>query len=132
MQVITEAELLTRIRSFLERHDMAPTTFGRKATGEPQLISSLEGGRSPSLKIVQRVMAFMDESDSKLRANPPPLELTSPPGEVEIELPFVQAPVNPTGASSPTSSPTNARPQPSAASGSSPTSSCSADEAEAA
>lgn len=65
MDIPTEAELLDHIRVFLDRHDMAPTTFGRRATGEPQLISSIESGRSPSLKVVQRVMAFMAECDAE-------------------------------------------------------------------
>jgi hypothetical protein len=128
MQVITEAELIARIRSFLERHDMAPTTFGRKATGEPQIISSIEGGRSPSLKVVQRIIAFMDETDArarlheKLSADPPP------PGDREDDqLPFSKAPVSPTGDISRTSSSTSAPQRPSAVSGSSPKSSCSGD-----
>lgn len=64
MQIPTEAELLDRIRAFLDRHEMAPTRFGREATGEPQLISSIEAGRSPSLKVVQRIAAFMAERDA--------------------------------------------------------------------
>lgn len=64
MDIPTEAELLDHIRAFLDRHEMAPTTFGRRATGEPQLISSIESGRSPSLKVVQRVMAFIEECDA--------------------------------------------------------------------
>jgi hypothetical protein len=64
MEIPTEAELLERIRAFLERHKMAPTRFGREATGEPQLITSIEAGRSPSLKVVQRIAAFMAERDA--------------------------------------------------------------------
>jgi hypothetical protein len=115
MPVITETELLQRIDAFLERHQMAPTTFGRKATGEPQLISSIRNGRSPSLNVVNRVIAFMDEQDAELKRNPPPLELTPPPAEeVELDLPFRQAPA--TGASSPTCSSTTEQPAPPAAS----------------
>lgn len=70
MDIPTEAELLTRIRAFLDRHDMAPTRFGREATGEPQLISSIESGRSPSLKVVQRVMQFMADRDAETEQKP--------------------------------------------------------------
>jgi hypothetical protein len=71
MDIPTEADLLRRIREFLDRHGMAPTRFGREATGEPQLISSIENGRSPSLKVVQRVLAFMAERDADLDAQKP-------------------------------------------------------------
>lgn len=66
MDIPTEAELLVKVRAFLERHDMAPTRFGREATGEPQLIDSIERGRSPSLKTAQRIAAFMAEKDAEL------------------------------------------------------------------
>ena len=124
MQVINETELLQRIDGFLERHAMAPTTFGRKATGEPQLIDSIRKGRSPSLKVVNRLVAFIDETDAEaeLRAK---LAAEPPLSEEDTELPFSPAPVNPTGASSPTSSPTTGHPLPSEARDSSPTSSCS-------
>jgi hypothetical protein len=117
MKVITETELLERIRSFLERHKMAPTTFGRNATGEPQLISSIEGGRSPSLKVVGRVVAYMEQQDkARIATFAPP-----PPGDGDDQLPFGAAPVNPTGASSPISSATIAQRQPPVANGSCPT-----------
>lgn len=129
MQVITEIELLQRIDAFLERHEMAPTTFGRLANNEQQLIDSIRKGRSPSLKVTHRVVAFMERKDAEAKLNPPPLELTPPPAdEVELDLPFRPAPA--TGASSPISSPTSGHPQPSAASGSCP--SCSDPERDAA
>jgi hypothetical protein len=110
MQVITETELLERIQAFRERHEMSPTTFGRKATGNANLIRELEDGRSPSLRTVQRIVGFMAEADAEalLRAKldaPPPLA-----EEGERELPFSSAPVSRTGASSLTSSSTSAQP----------------------
>lgn len=65
MDIPTDDELIARIKAFLDRHGMAPTRFGREATGEPQLISSIEAGRSPSLKLLQRIAAFMAEQDAK-------------------------------------------------------------------
>jgi hypothetical protein len=62
----TEADLLDRIRAFLARHDMAPTRFGREASGEAQLITSIERGRSPSLKVVHKIITYMAEQDAKL------------------------------------------------------------------
>jgi hypothetical protein len=65
MQIPTDAELLGSINAFIVRHDMAPTRFGREATGEPQLIASIEGGRSPSLKVLQKIAAFMARYDAE-------------------------------------------------------------------
>lgn len=118
MQVITEAELLSRIDTFLDRHDMAPTTFGRKATGEPQLIDSIRKGRSPSLKVVNRVIEFMDRTDEEA-ATRAKLSAPLPPSEEEEQpLPFSTAPVSPTGGSSPICSQTAERPRPPEASAS--------------
>lgn len=66
MDIPTEAQLLERISDFLIRHKMAPTRFGRDATGEPQLIKSIESGRSPSLAVVHRILAFMASKDADL------------------------------------------------------------------
>jgi hypothetical protein len=120
MQVITETELLERINAFRASHDdMAPTTFGRKATGNANLIKELEDGKSPSLRTVQRIVDFMGQADAeaRLRAKleaPPP----EPREEQALDLPFVQAPGTRPGASSPTCSPTSApqRPLPASAS----------------
>lgn len=122
MQVITETQLLEQIKTFLDRHQMAPTTFGRLAASEASFIASIEAGRSPSLKVVNRVVAFMKDKDrEQMDAG------GLPPPEEDRELPFVNAPVNHTGASSPTFSPTNAPQRPSAANGS--CHSCSAEAA---
>ena len=68
------AEILDRIETFLERHAMPPTSFGRAATGEPQLIKSMKDGRSPSHRVLERVAAFMADYDS---ANAPAPGATS-------------------------------------------------------
>lgn len=68
MNIPTDQELLDGIDRFLKRHDMAATRFGSEATGEPQLLSSIRGGRSPSLKLLQRLKAYMDRKDAELAA----------------------------------------------------------------
>jgi len=70
MQIPTDEELLASIKAFLVRHNMAPTRFGRDATGEPQLIDSIEKGRSPSLNTLQRIAAFMKAKDDELQGQP--------------------------------------------------------------
>ncbi|WP_370169778.1 hypothetical protein [Sphingobium abikonense] len=64
MDIPTHREVLAQIEAFLLRHNMAPTRFGREATGEPQLIDSMQKGRSPSLKVLERVAVFMKERDT--------------------------------------------------------------------
>lgn len=63
MLVPPMTEILDRIEAFLERHAMPPSTFGREATGEPQLIKSMKDGRSPSHRVLERVSAYMADYD---------------------------------------------------------------------
>lgn len=129
MNIPTQADLVRQIDDFLARHDMKPSRLSRDATGEPGLIDAIrEGRRSPTLNTVEKLATYMVRLDAeaatraKLDAL---LEITAAHPEEEHELPFVPAPVNRTGASSPTCSRTSApRPMP-AASGSCP--SCSAE-----
>lgn len=64
MDIPSHEQVIDQIDAFLARHDMAPTRFGREATGEPQLIDSIRRGRSPSLKVLERVAEFMKSRDT--------------------------------------------------------------------
>ena len=66
IDVPSDAELVDAIEAFLDRHDMRPTRLGSEATGEPQLVSSIKGGRSPSLRVLQRLKAYMRRKDAEL------------------------------------------------------------------
>lgn len=50
-----------RVIAFLALTGMPPTTFGMKAVGDPSLMRQIKGGRSPTLRTADRVLAFMDE-----------------------------------------------------------------------
>lgn len=63
MDIPTPEQLVKHYEDFCRRHNMAETRFGRDSTGEPQLIASIRGGRSPSLKVMNRVASFMAEHD---------------------------------------------------------------------
>ncbi|MCP4025694.1 MAG: hypothetical protein GY736_05195 [Sphingomonas sp.] len=66
MDVPTTSDIVAAIERFLARHDdMAPTRFGREATGEPQLLESLRKGRSPSLDTANRIVSFMRAKDEE-------------------------------------------------------------------
>lgn len=68
MDIPTPEQLVAHYEGFCRRHGMAETRFGREATGEPQLIQSIRGGRSPSLKLLRAVAEFMAAQDSRLSA----------------------------------------------------------------
>ena len=49
----------TRVNAFLGRTGLRPTTLGRQAVGDPNLLRQIERGRSPSLRTADRILAFM-------------------------------------------------------------------------
>lgn len=51
----------SRVIAFLALTGMPPTTFGMKAVGDPSLMRQINGGRSPTLRTADRVLAFMNE-----------------------------------------------------------------------
>lgn len=53
------SNLLQRINRFLKESGLPPTVFGRKAAGDPRLVSDLRQGREPGMRLVQRVENFI-------------------------------------------------------------------------
>ena len=68
MDIPSKEEILASVAAFRARHGMAETRFGRDATGEPQLIKSIEDGRSPSHDVLLRMQEFMRRKDAELEA----------------------------------------------------------------
>ena len=69
-----EQQFKSRVSAFLGRTGLRPTTFGLKALGDAHLMRQLDGGRSPSLRTADRVLAFIDDYDGGSggpRAPPP-------------------------------------------------------------
>ena len=58
-----EQQFNSRVRVFLGRTGVSPTTFGMKALGDPNLMRQLDGGRSLSLRTADRVLAFVADYD---------------------------------------------------------------------
>lgn len=52
--------LIANVETFLRRHRMAPTLFGRHAAQDPRLVKDLRAGRAPRAPLDQRVRGFMD------------------------------------------------------------------------
>ena len=62
METLTK-QFESRVTGFLERTGLKPSMFGLRATGDPNLMRQLRLGRSPTLKLADRVLAFMDAHD---------------------------------------------------------------------
>ena len=58
-----EQQFDSRVRLFLGRTGVSPTTFGMKALGDPSLMRQIDGGRSLSLRTADRVLAFVADCD---------------------------------------------------------------------
>lgn len=68
MDIPSHEQIVANIDAFLDRHGMKPSRLGRDATGEPDLVRSIRGGRSPSLETLNKLAAFMADYD---KANNP-------------------------------------------------------------
>ena len=53
----------TRLDAFLDRTGVKPSMFGLRATGDPNLMRQLRRGRSPTLRLADRILAFIDAYD---------------------------------------------------------------------
>ncbi len=58
-----EQQFNSRVRVFLGRTGLSPTTFGMKALGDAHLMHQIDGGRSLSLRTADRVLAFVADYD---------------------------------------------------------------------
>ena len=54
---------MARVDAFLERTGLGPTTLGRQAVGDPNLVRELRHGRSPTLATADQLLAFMEGFD---------------------------------------------------------------------
>lgn len=60
--------IATDVKTFMEKHSMSASTFGRMATGEPNLVLDLFKGREPRRKTRQRIRGFMAEYEQQVSA----------------------------------------------------------------
>lgn len=59
---MADPTLLSEIESFLVDRKMEPTTFGRRALGDPNFIRDLRNGRRLWPETTEKVRAFIDEN----------------------------------------------------------------------
>lgn len=55
------AELVKEIEAFAKRWHMAESTFGKKATGDGELLGDLRKGREPRTRTVRKIQDFMSK-----------------------------------------------------------------------
>lgn len=60
--MLTQADLVRAVDSHLERVGISPTAFGRLVAKDPNLVFDLRGGRSPQMRLVERIMAEIGEA----------------------------------------------------------------------
>ena len=59
-QTMASEVFVAMVEGFLECTGMLPGTFGRLAVGDPGFVRRLRGGRSPALRTVDRVVAYIE------------------------------------------------------------------------
>ena len=61
----SDADLLERVEAYLADTGMKPTTFGRRAIGDANLVAALrDGSRNPTFKTARKVLDFIDGLDA--------------------------------------------------------------------
>ena len=55
------AMILRRIEKHLRATRMSPSTFGRKAVGDPRLVFDLRDGREPGARVTRRIEAYLEQ-----------------------------------------------------------------------
>ena len=64
MQISTTAEFLADIEEFLARTGISASAFGKEVMSDPNFVSDLRAGRSPSLKAAAQVAEFINGWDA--------------------------------------------------------------------
>ena len=59
-------KLLRRIEHYLERSGTAATRFGRDAARDPRFVFDLRRGREPRPRVEARILAFLEEAESRI------------------------------------------------------------------
>lgn len=58
-------EFYKKIKSFCARHCLSESAFGRSALSDPNFLSDLRAGRSPTRRTVCKVQKHMEKEDGK-------------------------------------------------------------------
>jgi hypothetical protein len=59
--------ILDRIDHYLRRSKTTPSRLGRDAVGDPNFVTNLRDGRQPRQATLERVLAFLDRQEERIR-----------------------------------------------------------------
>jgi hypothetical protein len=59
--------ILDRIDHYLRRSQTSPSRLGRDAVGDPNFVMSLRDGRRPRQATLDRVIAFIEREEARIR-----------------------------------------------------------------
>jgi hypothetical protein len=63
--MLTGKTFLSEVEAFLTRTGMKATAFGLDCVNDPNLVHDLRVGRMPSLRLVEKVSAFIEAHDTE-------------------------------------------------------------------
>jgi hypothetical protein len=63
--------LKRRVEQFLKRTRMAPTRFGLRAVGDPQLVFQMRRGRVVRPPMEAKILAYLDRAELEADPSPP-------------------------------------------------------------
>lgn len=66
--MVTAESFVAEVDAFLESSGMSPTAFGKAAVGDPSFVSDLKAGRTPGLRLVDRVCAYIEAQKTAAEA----------------------------------------------------------------
>lgn len=66
--MLTTDAFREHVETFLKSAGISASRFGKEAVGDPNFVSDLREGRSPSLTLVNRVLAFIADHPTKASA----------------------------------------------------------------
>ena len=59
--------ILERIDRYLRATRSTPSRLGREAVGDPNFVTNLRDGRQPRQSTLERVIAFIDREEARIR-----------------------------------------------------------------
>lgn len=59
--------ILDRIDHYLRTSKTSPSRLGREAVGDPNFVMNLRDGRQPRQATLDRVMAFIERAETRIR-----------------------------------------------------------------
>jgi len=59
--------ILDRIDRYLRSSKISPSRLGRDAVGDPNFVMNLRDGRQPRQATLDRVLAFLDREEKRIR-----------------------------------------------------------------